>query len=93
MNSLEIHHDRAGSRFTSSVEGAQCLLDYRLSGSVMTITHTSVPEQLGGRGIAGQLMTAALDAARAEGWKVHPACSYALAFMAKHPEFEDLRQR
>lgn len=49
----------------------------------MTITHTSVPAKIGGRGIAGELVQAALDTARGEGWKVVAACSYAAAYMAK----------
>jgi predicted GNAT family acetyltransferase len=91
MNEPAIRHDTAGHRFSTIVDGHDCVIDYRLAGSVMTITHTGVPEQVGGRGIAAQLMAAALDAARAAGWTVVPACSYALHFMAKHPEYADLR--
>ena len=87
---LRIDHDSTGHRFSVEVDGLECELVYRLAGSVMTITHTGVPEQLAGRGIGAQLMGAALDAARKAGWKVVPACSYAAAFMLKHPEFEDL---
>ena len=88
---LHVAHDSIGHRFSVEVDGLLCELVYRLAGSVMTIVHTGVPEQLAGRGIGAQLMGAALDAARAAGWKVVPACSYATAFMLKHPEFEDLR--
>jgi predicted GNAT family acetyltransferase len=49
-----------------------------------------VPAEVGGRGIASALVRAAMDAARAEGWKVVPACSYAAAWMQKHPEYRDL---
>lgn len=86
-----IVHDASGKRFTSDVDGFQSVLDYRLEESIMTITHTGVPAQVAGRGIAGELMRSALATARAAGWKVRPSCSYAIAFMAKHPEFEDLR--
>ncbi|MEO7252201.1 MAG: GNAT family N-acetyltransferase [Arenimonas sp.] len=88
---LNVSHDTQGHRFHVDVEGSSCVLDYRLGDSIMTITHTGVPAELGGRGIAAQLMTAALHEARSKRWKVVPACSYAAAFMAKHPEFEDLR--
>jgi len=87
---LPVAHDTASHRFSVEVDGLHGELDYRLAGSVMTITHTGVPEQLAGRGIGARLMGAALDAARAAGWKVVPACSYATAFMLKHPEYEDL---
>lgn len=88
---LQIQHEESARRFHASVDGVDCELDYRLAGSVMTITHTGVPDAVGGRGIAGQLMKTALDTARERQWKVVPACSYAAAYMKRHPEYEDLR--
>lgn len=49
------------------VEGQECVIDYHLSGSTMTITHTIVPASLGGRGIAGELTKFALESARTLG--------------------------
>jgi uncharacterized protein len=87
---ISIAHEQSAHRFVAVVEGQECVIDYRLSGSTMTITHTGVPDSLGGRGIAGELTRFALDAARKLGWKIVPACSYAEAFFKKHPEFADL---
>jgi predicted GNAT family acetyltransferase len=78
-----IRHDAAARLFTTEVEGSRAQLDYTLAGSVMTITHTQVPPNIAGRGIAAELMNAALTAARDAGWSVDPACSYAAAYMAK----------
>lgn len=86
----QIDHDPTGHRFHALIEGRQCVLDYELSGTRMTITHTQVPAELGGRGIAAELTRVALATARAKGWQVVPACSYAAAFMARHPEYSDL---
>jgi len=88
---MDVTHDASGRRFATIVEGHACEVDYRLADGVMTITHTGVPAAVGGRGIAGALIRAALEHARAEGWKVVPACSYAVDWMKKHPEFDDLR--
>lgn len=85
-----IEHNRAAQRFETRVEGSFCELDYRLSGKVMTITHTGVPDEVGGRGIASALTQTAMDTARAEGWKVVPACSYAQAWVKRHPQYADL---
>jgi predicted GNAT family acetyltransferase len=85
-----IHHDRATRRFETQVDDAYCELDYTLADHVMTITHTGVPAEVGGRGIASALVQAAMDAARAERWKVVPACSYASAWIKRHPEYQDL---
>jgi uncharacterized protein len=81
-----IEHDTAARRFTAEVDGERAVLDYTISGDVMTITHTGVPQAIAGRGIAAALVREALSAARDHGWKVVPACSYAAAYMAKHPQ-------
>jgi predicted GNAT family acetyltransferase len=81
-----IHHDSAARRFTAQADGQQAVLDYTLAGNVMTIVHTGVPEAISGRGIAAALMKAALDAARIPGWTVVPVCSYAVAYMRRHPD-------
>jgi uncharacterized protein len=79
-----INHDSAARRFSADVEGSHAQLDYTLADGVMTITHTRVPQAIGRRGIAAELMRAALSVAGAAGWSVNPACSYAAAYMAKH---------
>ena len=84
-----VSHDAGAHRFTAEVDASHAQLDYTLTGRVMTITHTRVPPAIGGRGVAAELMRAALDAARAAGWSVNPACSYAAAYMAKHPQESD----
>jgi hypothetical protein len=84
MNS--VHHDPAAHRFTTEVEGETAVLEYALAGDVMTITHTGVPDAIGGRGIAGELMREALKVAAGNRWRVVPACSYAAAYLKKHPD-------
>jgi hypothetical protein len=81
-----ISHDPGARRFSTEVDGSHAELDYTLADGVMTITHTRVPTAIGGRGVAAQLMEAALSAARSAGWSVNPACSYAKAYLEKHPQ-------
>jgi uncharacterized protein len=90
-NDLPINHDAAGHRFTTEIEGQLAGLDYQLEGKVMRINHVGVPEPIGGRGIAGALMKAALAHAEASGWTVIPACTYASGYMLKHPETRHLK--
>ena len=86
-----INHERAAQRFVSHENGAESVLNYSLRDGVMSIDHTGVPAQMRGRGLAGALVQSALTAARTEGWKVVPACSYAASWMEQHPDFNDLR--
>jgi predicted GNAT family acetyltransferase len=83
---LQIEHLPERGRFQAHVEGRLCVADYRLADRVMTVLHTEVPTPLEGRGIAGELVQALLDHAAAHGLKVRPLCSYARAYMRRHPE-------
>ena len=91
LDSTAIDHESERQRFATRVDGHEAELEYRRDGDVLVITHTSVPEAIGGRGIAAALVRAALEFARGEGLRVHPACSYAEAWMRRHPEYADLR--
>lgn len=82
---LTITHNAARNRFEASVDGALARLEYRVDDGVMNIHHTEVPAQFAGRGIAGQLMQAAIDHARANSLRVLGTCSYAQAWMQRHP--------
>jgi predicted GNAT family acetyltransferase len=84
----EVEHDTAAHRFSAEVDGQRAVLDYTLVDDVMTITHTGVPAAIGRRGIAGELMRAALQLARESHWKVVPACSYAAAYLRKHGDHD-----
>jgi len=81
-----IRHDRDTQRFSTSVDGHAAVLDYTLTGSVMNIVHTGVPPAIAGRGIAAELMRAALAVAAESQWSVNPVCSYAAAFLRRHPD-------
>ncbi|HJU08376.1 MAG TPA: GNAT family N-acetyltransferase [Rhodanobacteraceae bacterium] len=87
---MDVHHDTQAQEFSVEVGGHRAELQYRLRDGVMTIVHTGVPEEIGGRGVAAALTRVALETARANGWKVVPACAYAEAFMRRHREYADL---
>ena len=87
----DIRHDAAHHRFVTEVDGHTAYVEYQPGDSAIAITHTIVPEAIGGRGIAGALVRAAALHARNEGLQIDPVCSYADAWMRKHPEFDGLR--
>ena len=43
---LAIEHQPAQHRFVATVEGRECVIDYRLANGVLTVTHTGVPPPL-----------------------------------------------
>ncbi len=87
---LHVRHNEAASRFEATVDGLLCRADYHRVEGVMRMHHTDVPPQLEGRGIAGQLVRAALAHAAANGLKVEPWCSFVRTYMKGHPEAQAL---
>ncbi len=84
-------HDEAGSRFVISLAGQEAVLEYRLTGQIIDLYHTFVPESLRGRGLAEQLCKAAFEYAKANGLKVIPSCSYvAGAYLKRHQQYAPL---
>jgi predicted GNAT family acetyltransferase len=88
--SITVTHNPAASRYEAVVEGHLSVCEYELVDGKMIFTHTVVPPELRGRGIAEKLVRAALADARAAGRKVVPACSYVAVFIQRNKEYQDL---
>jgi predicted GNAT family acetyltransferase len=86
----DVVHNEAASRFELRVQGQLCIAQYQMIDGVMWLTHTETPPAVQGRGLAGQVVRAALDHARVHGLKVRPACSYVRTYLRRHPEVQDL---
>lgn len=82
-------HEPGQQRFTLPTT-PEAVLEYELGAGQVVFTHTGVPPQYRGQGLAAQLVTAGLQWAREQGLKVVPACSYAADFLQRHPEWRDL---
>jgi predicted GNAT family acetyltransferase len=87
---VPVRHNGAAHRYEAVVDGHLSVCEYEFEGDRMIFTHTLVPPELRGRGIAEQLVRAALAEARTGGRKVVPACSYVAKFIERHREYQDL---
>jgi predicted GNAT family acetyltransferase len=65
-------------------------LDYRLDDATVVMTHAEVFAQYGGQGFGSLLVRDALDAVRVSGRNVAPRCGFVAAYIARHPEYQDL---
>jgi uncharacterized protein len=79
-------HDAPASRFVVREAGAEAELLYRRKGNRLVLVHTEVPEQLGGRGIGGRLVRAAIEWAVRDALVIVPWCPFARAWLADHPD-------
>jgi hypothetical protein len=59
-------------------------------GTLHAFDHTEVEPRYEGHGLAGRLVTEALDAARDRGWTVLPYCPFVREYLGKHPQYADL---
>jgi uncharacterized protein len=63
---------------------------YKLAEDVMTMPHTWVDESLRGKGVAKQLVAAAISFARDHHYKIDPVCPVVKGGFAKDPSIHDV---
>ncbi len=89
--SREVRRNEQQSRYEMVVDGEVAgFADYIDRDGVRMFPHTVTSPQHRGQGVAGEVVRAALDEARADGVKVVPACSYVADYIDRHPEYADL---
>ena len=76
----------ARSRYEVTRDGYTAELDYVIEGHRIVLLHTEVPEALGGQGIGGELVEAAVQRAARDGLTIIPRCAYARRWLEKHPD-------
>lgn len=82
MSSHVVHNPEL-HRFEIHVGGSLAVAEYEEQGNEMVFTHTFVPPELRGRGLAAELVEAGLAFAKEQGRKVVPACSYVAAYLKR----------
>ncbi len=87
---INVTHNETEHRYEATVDGLVSVCEYEVVDDKLVYTHTLVPPELRGRGIAEELVRKALADARAAGKKVVPACSYVAVFIRRHREYQDL---
>jgi predicted GNAT family acetyltransferase len=87
---ITVRHNAAASRYEAEVAGHLAVVESVVEGGRVVFTHTLVPPELRGRGIAEKLVRAALEDARLQGRRVVPQCSYVARFLQRTPEFQSL---
>ncbi len=73
-------------RLELTVDGQTALLIYQVEGEYLVLVHTEVPEALGGRGLGGVLVGAAIDRSIRDGLTIVPLCPFARRWLRHHPD-------
>jgi predicted GNAT family acetyltransferase len=85
----EVTDNSAQTRFELRIGDALAELIYRRRADRLVLVHTEVPAELGGRGIGGQLVRAALARAASADLTVVPLCPFARSWLERHPDAAD----
>lgn len=86
----EVINNTAEKRFEVNLGDKYAIMEYMLHGQNMIFTHTEVPPEFEGRGIAGQMAKFALDYSRSQGYRVQPLCPYVKSYVQRHKEYHDI---
>lgn len=93
LSRIQVVHNPRENRFETIIDGKLCKLDYLQNGSNFVITHVGVHPSLRGQGVAGKIVEAGLEHARENSFRVVPMCSYAAAYIRRHPEHAGLTRQ
>ena len=89
------HHAQGqGGKYVAKPDGENTTgyLEWEPRGAdVRVATHTVVPPEIGGRGIAAQLVNRLVEDAKRQGFKIVPQCSYVDAKFKRNPDWASLR--
>ena len=88
INMLEVKHNPEAKRFEIQLGDQFAMVEYMIAGNNMIFTHTEVPREFEGQGIANRMVKFALDYAVNAGHKIQPLCPIVKLYVDRHPEYQ-----
>jgi hypothetical protein len=86
----EVRDNVTQHRFELPINGeAMALAYYRIEDGLVVLTHTEVPAEFSGQGIASRLARGIFELLRRSGRKAVLKCPFMGEFFARHPEYAD----
>jgi len=89
---MPVTHNADRHRYELPTDHGLAIAVYREQGDSRVFTHTEVPPEDEGKGLGAKVVRAALEDTRRQGLKIVPLCSFVVAFVRRHPEFDDSRR-
>lgn len=84
----EVIHEK--KRFVIKVAGKEVYVEFEMKDDKMDLDHTYTHPELRGKGLAAQVVRAALEYAKENNMKVIPTCSYVRSFISKNDKYKEL---
>ena len=90
-SAIEVREDARQHRFELPISGdAMALAYYTIQDGRVVLTHTEVPTEFSGQGIASRLARGIFELLRGSGRKAILKCPFMGEFFARHPEYADV---
>ena len=83
-------HNESECKYEYHIDGHIAYITYDDQDGNMHLTHTIVPEELAGKGLARTLLEAVLEEIKKNNKKAVAQCSYIVKYQEKHPEQSDI---
>lgn len=87
---IEVKNNPEQNRFEVILGDQIAMVQYMIAGKNIVFTHTEVPPEFEGKGIAGKMARVALDFAKDEGYRVQALCPFIAAYIRRHPEYQTI---
>jgi predicted GNAT family acetyltransferase len=86
----KVVHEKENERFIIYMDEKEAFVEYNAGEGELNLYHTYTDPELRGKGLAAQVVRAALEYIKENNLKVVPTCSYVRAFIKKNDEYEGL---
>ncbi|GHE77676.1 GNAT family N-acetyltransferase [Thalassotalea profundi] len=88
--SYTLIHNKQESKYEYHINGYVAYITYDDQDGKMHLTHTIVPDELSGKGLARTLLEDVLAQIKKDNKKAVAQCSYIVNYLEKHPEVNEL---
>lgn len=94
QDGVSVTHAAQRQRYEIAVDGEPAgFTAYLDDGEQRIFYHTEVPDRFGGRGLAGRVVSHALNDTRTAGLRIVPVCPYVAKWVRTHHDVDDVLDR
>ncbi|NJC95738.1 MAG: GNAT family N-acetyltransferase [Anaerolineales bacterium] len=93
LDELDVKQNPDENRFEAWIDNKLSKLDYIQDDRNFVITHVGVHPAFRGQGVAGKITQVGIEYAKRNSLRVVPMCSYAAAYIRRHPEYAELTKQ
>lgn len=86
----ELTNNTDDRQYEFHIDGLVPKIEYIRAGEKIYLTHTEVPKELEGKGVASALVKQVLENIQQNSLKLVPLCPFVLGYIKRHPEWESL---